>query len=539
MIANFLLLLVLVTFACADYAPTRGQCDGQETNYLREAKGISSDEANYVSSKQSGSNSAFSDYLRNVNIPGLSPNQTANIALAFSGGGYRAMLSGAGQFSALDSRNEIANTMGGLLQASNYIVGCSGGGWLVGTVAMNNFPTIAQIRSNKDLWQLNDNVPKLTNPKSWTAFGRYAWIIADALHKRLSGWTISWTDEWSLLVGKNLVDKNGPYTDWSDIKVTQAYLSNEIPFPIIVATGLTKGTEQEAQITIDNPLIEMTPIEFGSYDKSFNSFFTTSLIGTAVSNGSPTSSQCASGFDNAEFIMGTGSSLFQGTNGWETALLNIVGAANGNIGPSAVYRPNPFQDASNVQGPYNGDTLYASDGGYSGMVIPLWPLMEPSRKIDLVYSFDNSAGAANNEPNGEVLTNIKQKVTNEYGEGVFGDVPDTQTYTNDYNKQALWIGCDVSKLKKIPNTDRYVPLVIVMPNHDINYNAQTSTVKLDYSSDEQAGMIQNGFAVASNNGDLKWAQCVGCAGILREFQRTGQELPETCKACLQKYCYSP
>ncbi|RDW34665.1 lysophospholipase [Yarrowia lipolytica] len=536
MIANFLLLLVLVTFAAASYTPSKGSCQ-YDTNLLREASSISPDEANYVASKQFSSDSAFQSYLKNVNIPGLDVNQSANIALSFSGGGYRAMLSGAGQFSALDSRNEIANTMGGLLQASNYLVGCSGGGWLVGTIAMNNFPTIAEVRSNSDLWKINDNVPELTNPLSWLAFGRYAGIVTAALGKRLAGFKISFTDEWGLLVGRNLVDKNGPYSTWSDIKVTQSYLSNEIPFPIIVGTTLNSADEQEAQITIDNPLIEMTPIEFGSFDKSIKSFFTTSAIGTSVSNGQPTSSRCVTGFDNAQFLLGTTSSLFQGVSGWQKTMLNIVGALNGNIAPSAIYHPNPFKDASSVQAPFNGDSLYASDGGYSGMVLPLWPLMQPSRNVDLVFSFDNSAGGPNNAPSGVTLANVKQKVTNEMGEGVFPEVPSSEEYIANYLVKPVWLGCEVSKLKKIPNTDRYVPLVITMANHQINYDSLQQTDKMDYSSDEQTGMISNGFAVASNNGDLKWAQCVGCAGILREFQRTGKELPETCQACLKEYCY--
>lgn len=537
MIANLLQLLVLVTFVGASYTPTKGGCDSSDSNLLRGASGISSDEASYIGSKQSISDSAFQAYLSHVNVPGLDTNQSANIALAFSGGGYRAMLSGAGQVSALDSRNQIANTMGGLLQASNYLVGCSGGGWLVGTIAMNNFPTIAEIRANGNLWQLNDNIPSLTSISSWSAFGRYAGIVAAALGKRLGGWRISFTDEWGLLVGRNLVDKNGPATTWSDISVTQSYLSNQIPFPIIVATGLDSGDQQESSITIDNPLIEMTPIEFGSYDKSINSFFTTSALGTAVSNGQPTSSQCITGFDNADFILGTTSSLFQGATGWEKTMLNVVGVLNGNMGASAIYHPNPFKDANAVSSPFNGDTLYASDGGYSGMVLPLWPLMQPSRNLDLVFSFDNSAGAPGNTPDGTTLGHTKQKVTDEMGEGVFPNVPSSAEYIANYQTKPVWLGCDVSGLKKIPNSDRYVPLIITMANHVVDYNSLQETTKLDYSSQEQDGMISNGFDVASMSGDLKWAQCVGCAGVLREFQRTGKELPDTCKACLKEYCY--
>ena len=60
-----------------------------------------------------------------------------NIGIAFSGGGYRAMLNGAGALSAWDSRtpgSTGAGQLGGLLQSATYVAGLSGGGWLVGTI---------------------------------------------------------------------------------------------------------------------------------------------------------------------------------------------------------------------------------------------------------------------------------------------------------------------------------------------------------------------------------------------------------------------
>ena len=69
------------------------------------------------------------------------------IGLSFSGGGYRAMLNGAGQLSALDNRTDGASdaALGGLLQASTYLTGLSGGSWLVGTIALNNFTSVQKI----------------------------------------------------------------------------------------------------------------------------------------------------------------------------------------------------------------------------------------------------------------------------------------------------------------------------------------------------------------------------------------------------------
>ena len=87
------------------------------------------------------------DLLLQLNIGGFDVNKyfrdnagnssvLPNIALAFSGGGYRACLNGAGAVQAFDSREPIAKAgkLGGLLQSSTYIAGLSGGGWLVGSI---------------------------------------------------------------------------------------------------------------------------------------------------------------------------------------------------------------------------------------------------------------------------------------------------------------------------------------------------------------------------------------------------------------------
>ena len=59
-----------------------------------------------------------------------------NVAIAFSGGGYRACLSGAGAIQAFDSRegNLTVGHLGGLLQSATYIAGLSGGSWLLGSI---------------------------------------------------------------------------------------------------------------------------------------------------------------------------------------------------------------------------------------------------------------------------------------------------------------------------------------------------------------------------------------------------------------------
>ena len=65
--------------------------------------------------------------------------------MAFSGGGYRAMLGSAGALMALDDRNSFDTPLGGILQSANYISGLSGSSWLLGSLAMQNFTTVEEV----------------------------------------------------------------------------------------------------------------------------------------------------------------------------------------------------------------------------------------------------------------------------------------------------------------------------------------------------------------------------------------------------------
>lgn len=71
-----------------------------------------------------------------------------NVAIAFSGGGYRAMLNGAGVLAAFDSRTSNstnAGHLGGLLQSSTYVSALSGRSWLIGSIFANNFTSVEAI----------------------------------------------------------------------------------------------------------------------------------------------------------------------------------------------------------------------------------------------------------------------------------------------------------------------------------------------------------------------------------------------------------
>ena len=67
------------------------------------------------------------------------------------------MLSGAGILSSLDCRNPDLSPLGGILQASTYIGGISGGSWLVMSNFVNDFVPIHElVNSRNDGWNLQD-----------------------------------------------------------------------------------------------------------------------------------------------------------------------------------------------------------------------------------------------------------------------------------------------------------------------------------------------------------------------------------------------
>lgn len=113
------------------------------------------------------------DLLGRINIPGFDAysyisshssnvSQLPNIGIAASGGGYRALMNGAGALAAFDSRTPGATSsgqLGGLLQSSTYLAGLSGGSWLVGSLYANNFTSIQTIIDNHNrTWDFSNSI---------------------------------------------------------------------------------------------------------------------------------------------------------------------------------------------------------------------------------------------------------------------------------------------------------------------------------------------------------------------------------------------
>lgn len=143
------------------YAPGNVTCPKVNT-LIRPAQNISSGESDFIRKRHAKTDQALKTLLSGLgmegfDVDGFIQSYSPTVALAFSGGGYRAMLSGAGAWKALDSRtpgSTGAGQLGGLLQGSTYVSGLSGGSWLVGSVIVNNYTTIEDLQTRDDLWDL-------------------------------------------------------------------------------------------------------------------------------------------------------------------------------------------------------------------------------------------------------------------------------------------------------------------------------------------------------------------------------------------------
>jgi lysophospholipase len=158
------------------YAP--GQVSCPETGpVIRQAMTLSTDEATWLELRDNNTIPALKDFLTRANIGDIDTEAYVNgvvsdggvlprIGIAISGGGYRAMINGAGAIAAFDNRTTSSTDkghLGGILQAATYLSGLSGGSWVVGSLYVQNFTTVESIISASggfldSLWQFGDSI---------------------------------------------------------------------------------------------------------------------------------------------------------------------------------------------------------------------------------------------------------------------------------------------------------------------------------------------------------------------------------------------
>ncbi|KAH7142514.1 acyl transferase/acyl hydrolase/lysophospholipase [Fusarium sp. MPI-SDFR-AT-0072] len=477
------------------YAP--GQVSCPETQpAIRLATNLSTDEITWLEQRDKNTISALKNILKRLNIGNINTDSYLDgivsdgdalprIGIAISGGGYRAMMNGAGAIAAFDNRTTNSSSkghLGGILQAATYLSGLSGGSWTVGSLYTQNFTSVESIISAKSgflstLWQFDNSIIEA-------------------------------------------------YT-FSSIANDTAFADAQTPMPIIVAIERTTG---QVQIATNSTIVEFNPWEMGSYDPALSAFAPLKYVGSSFNNGTlKRGSHCIAGVDNVGFVMGTSASLFNqaflqidkvdNVPDFLVRAINNTLADIGEENRDIANWPNPFYKY-NTKNNSNANTTILT--------------LVDDRNVDVIFAVDGSADTQTRWPNGTALaaTYQRSKEGTSTQNNNFPKVPDPNTFVNlGLNKQPTLFGCDNSS----------GPLIVYLPNAPYTTQSNFTTFDLEYSDTERNEIIQNGYNVATmGNGtvDENWPACVGCAILARSFIRTKTALPSKCEDCFKRFCWN-
>ncbi|KZT02314.1 lysophospholipase [Laetiporus sulphureus 93-53] len=578
------------------YAPVVAPCPSG-ISVLREAgttnQSLSEGESAYVSGKRKTVlPAAWKSYLAAVNgstsdVVSLPSYVSAilngsfggsaypNLSIATSGGGYRAATFGAGVLNALDARNatSVRAGTGGLLQASTYLAGLSGGSWMVTSLAQADFPTLYDL---------------VLGPETTTSSGFNGWlanfslfdpsdsIVQDTVYiidladetdgKAGKGFNVSITDVWARALSRHFangttaatfLEKNvthGAGLTFSSISTLPAFTSHTLPFPIVVTDSISPYqndsnilNETEVLVPLTNPIYEINAYEMGSFDPVLGAFILTKYLGTT------NSTLCVTEYDQVSFIEGLSSSLFNEAVVLENAeisdfieILSEYLPDGGDIFYGLL--PNPFHGLSpNTYIASNQTVLQLVDGGEDGEEIPFTPLLVKAREVDVIVAIDAAADTSYNWADGSSLIATQDRVSYFPGTYAFPPVPTSAStfLSKNLTRYPTFFGCNSS-------VNSSEPLVIYLANGGPPLGqtpaTNTSTLQLSYGAEELEAMLSQTFDIATQGRatessagwekDPEWPACLACAVVDRSRQREGVTRSGVCASCLDRYCWS-
>ena len=560
------------------YAPEVVNCPSQKPS-IRNAATLSPEETAWLPLRRNLTVQPMIDFLKRANISGFdaqtyitnaaTKNISAlpNIGIAVSGGGYRALMNGAGFIAAADNRTNgslAPGGIGGLLQATTYLAGLSGGGWLVGSLFANNFTTVEALRDGSpgsSVWQFDRSIIKGPESSGISIVNTADYWLD--VHKAVesksdAGFETSITDYWGRTLSYQLINATdgGPAYTFSSISLDSGFSTGQTPFPMLVADERQPGT---SIISLNATNMEFNPFEMGSWDPTTFGFAPTKFLASNFSGGAvPSDGHCVEGFDQSGFVMGTSSSLFNqalvqltasnasnssGVPGFVTsAIQDILQSLSEDEVDIARYVPNPFLGYNNKSNPSaNDDQLTLVDGGEDLQNVPFTPLVQPIRHVDVIFAVDSSADTIFSWPNGTAMRASYDRSKGTIANGtLFPPVPDANTFINEgLNNRPTFFGCDVANFTLGPGQTP-PPLIVYIPNAPYTAMSNVSTFDLSYPDAQRNDIIKNGLNAGSQGNstlDARWPTCVGCAIMSRSWARTGTAVPSVCQACFTHYCW--
>ncbi|KAM0345856.1 hypothetical protein ACHAPU_006210 [Fusarium lateritium] len=531
------------------YAPKHASCPS--ASLVRDATGICAAESDYVTRRNRKASTALKKWLRSVDagfnevtkewsVHSYGKRVKAPVvALTSSGGGYRAMLSGAGVVKAFDGREKVKTGVSGLYQALTYEAGLSGGSWLLSSLAGNNYPTISSLQ--RKLWEeaLQSSLLVTSILVSPQKDHIYDTVEANVEAKKVAGFEPTIIDPWGRLLAYGLLygADGGVRNTMSSIVQTTNFQNHLAPYPIITALGLETGSCIPDRNATQ---YEFHPYEFGSWDAGVQAFAVSKYIGTTFSNGHPTK-KCITNYDQLSYILGVSSNVFaaacEPTKANKSADASLVQNFAALVSPSSSGHnavsvrqtfgliPNPFQGRRKSPEVSALPTLELVDGGvgvgYQGN--PIWPFLYRS-DVDVIIVNENSADTKDNYPNGTQIVNT-YKAAVAAGLTRMPTIPSAQTFVaKKLNQKPVFFGCYKADAATI----------IYIPNFNYTFESGQPTSKIQYLRNETVGMIDNGVEVGNYGGKDNWPLCLACGIMIKQDGR----LPKGCVACFKEYCFN-
>ncbi|KAF5660283.1 lysophospholipase plb2 [Fusarium heterosporum] len=531
------------------YAPKHATCPSGAI--VRDAKGVCAAESDYITRRHREASSALRKWLRSVDegFNEVTKEWSAHgngegtnapvVALTSSGGGYRAMLSGAGVVKAFDGREKVKTGVSGLYQALTYHAGLSGGSWLLSSLAGNDYPTISSLQKN--LWEeaLQSSLLVTSILVSPQKDHIYDTVEANIRAKKAAGFEPTIIDPWGRLLAYGLLHgaEGGVRKTMSSISQTTSFKNHLAPYPIITALGLETGLcipERNAT------QYEFHPYEFGSWDAGVEAFAVSKYIGTTFSKGHP-AKRCITNYDQLSYVLGISSNVFAAAcapvtanNSADASLVQnfaaLVSPPDSGKNEVSVCQtfglvPNPFQGRRKSPEVSALPTLELVDGGvgvgYQGN--PIWPFLYRS-DVDVIIVNENSADTKGNYPNGTQIVNT-YKAAAAAGLKRMPTIPSAETFVaKKLNQRPVFFGCYKANAATI----------IYIPNFNYTFESDQPTSKIQYFRNETVGMIDNGVEVGNYGGKYNWPLCLAC-GIMR---KQDAKLPKGCVACFKEYCFN-
>ncbi|KAI8272203.1 Lysophospholipase 1 [Colletotrichum sp. SAR 10_98] len=505
------------------YGTTTVDCPVNEQPTIRDFQSLSADEKLWTQKRRANTIPALRDLIKRLDIADFdsdgyfdsAKNVSAlpNIGIALSGGGWRALMNGAGAIAAYDQRtpgSTGAGQLGGLLQSATYLTGLSGGGWLVSSLYANDFPSVQSIVDTRNLtsiWQFQNSIfegPDMGDTGSSNAGAYFEAIVDQVAAKVDSGFNTTLTDFWGRALSFQLIDAFGKsVSTFSSIQNMTGFAAAEHPLPILVADEREEG--QSVLFSTNTTNYEFTPWELGSFDSV--GFVPLQFVGSEFEAGKVAShGKCVTGFDQLSFVFGTSSSLFNqfllqiNSTDMVPAILkdsltSILVDLDQTQMDVANWSPNPFYHWNNATNA-NSQTkqLTLVDGGEDLQNIPFTPLLQPAREVDVIFAVDSSADTLHREgpnwPNGTAMVATYERSLFQDDGTTFPPVPDVNTFINlGLNSRPTMFGCDAANL----TANSTAPLVVYLPHSPYVFNSNVSTFTPSYQLDVRNAIIRNGL----------------------------------------------